>query len=899
MSVTIRSLTVEYRDRPTGIDALHPRLGWVAEAVMEEGASARAETASRKQSAYRILVGSSRERLQNDQGDLWDTGKAAGDQSIHIRYGGLPLVSARTYYWKVMVWDQLDAPSAWSDVGSWSMGLLDPGEWSGEWIGRTVPAQQELPPSPYLRKTFRLKRDMARATVYATALGVYELHVNGARVGDAYFAPGWTDYAKRVQYQAYDVTDRLQEGDNAVGAILGTGWYAGQVGMMDRATYGVSPCLLLQIIVEYRDGSRDTICTDSSWRMATGGIVYSDMIKGESYDLRLLEPGWDEAPFDDASWRPVEVFPPYAGQLVAQVDPPIRVTERLQPIGMRRTAAGTCIYDMGQNMVGWVELVASGAAGTEIAVSYAEMLNPDGTLYTDNLRKAVQRNSYVLAGSGAERLQPHFTFHGFRYVEVSGYPGEAGPETITGHVVHSDIAPAGRYETSDAMINRLFSNISWGQRGNYISVPTDCPQRDERLGWTGDAQIFIRTGAYNRNVANFFKKYMHDIADAQRRDGAFPDVAPDAGWHEWKMRDKLKWYAPDNAGWGDAGVIIPWTVYLMYGDTDILQAHYTAMRRWIDYCERLTVGLIRPGYANYADWLAVGGPDTPKDVLSTQYFAYSASLFARIAGILGHSEDASRYADLYGRINQAFNERFVREDGRIEGDTQTVYVLALYFGMVAGARKDAAAARLGKLIRANGNRLTTGFLGVGYLLPVLSDHGMDDLAYALLHQEEFPSWLYSVKHGATTIWERWDGWTEENGFQTPSMNSFNHYSLGSVGEWMYRYSAGIDSDPTRPGFKHIVLRPRAGGKLTFVRASYESMYGLIESHWRDEGEFRIYEAAIPFNTTATMILPDPAIEVSGSAISPEADAFEAVNGEYRYRLAAGRYLFRTRRKAEE
>lgn len=883
MSIRIIDCKMEYAVRPLGLDCPAPRLFWKLEA---------GETRSAVQTAYRILVASSPGKLEQDDGDLWDTGKTASSESAHIRYEGLPLQADTAYYWKVRVWDGDDQPSGWSETASWSMGLLARADYKALWIGRKSEPEADLQPSPYLRKCFRVKGEVRRAAVYATALGLYELRLDGNRLSHP-FVPGWTDYNVRVQVQAYDVTEALTKGEHAFGVRLGDGWYSGTVGFLGKAVYGERPFFMLQMHVDYVDGTRETLITDGSWRTARGGIDYSDMILGEAFDARKEPVGWDRPGFDDSGWELPDIRPGYNGFLTATLEPPVRVTEVRKPVSVRKTEKGTYIYDMGQNMVGWTELRAAGPAGTRITVSHAEMLNPDGSLYLDNLRVASQMDHFTLSGEGEERFEPHFTFHGFRYAELIGYLGEADLDTLTGKVVHSDTPPAGQLATSDPMVNRLYANITWGQRGNFLSVPTDCPQRDERLGWTGDAQIFARTASYNMDVSRFFTKYMQDIIDCQQPSGAFTDVAPDAGWIRYKMwSTRLNWFAPDNAGWGDAGVVIPWTLYLMYGDRTILENHYEAMVRWVRYLQAMSDGLIRPDYANYGDWLSIGA-DTPNEVLATAYFAYSAKLLSRIACVLGRSRDQAEYERLFRDIAAAFRGAFQDPaTGIIRGETQTVYVLALQFGLLTEEGAKQAARHLAEDIRKRGNRLSTGFLGVGYLLPALSDNGYSDLAYTLLTQEAFPSWMYSIKHGATTIWERWDGWTEEHGFQTPQMNSFNHYSLGSVGEWMFRYMAGIEADPACPGFKHAIIRPVPGGRLRQVQASYESVYGTVSVEWSlsNEGAFRL-EVRVPANTAATVHVPGAEAGVRPDD-APYAEPDPADPGIYR--VGSGTYVFHSR-----
>lgn len=889
MTISVTGCRTEYLDNPLGLDVRQPRLFWKLES----------EAIAAMQSAYQILVASARELLDQDTGDMWDSGRTAGSDSAHRVYGGAALQAECTYYWKVRVWDEQGRVSPWSEPAFWSMGILARRGWRAKWIGRKAETGVNLQPSPFFRKEFELKSNVKRAMVYATALGLYDLRLNGDRIGDL-FAPGWTDYETRVQIQTYDITDKVAEGANAIGVILGAGWYAGTVGFIADKIYGERPFLSLQMTVEYEDGTKERIITDGSWKTARGPIDYSDMILGESYDAARELTGWDRAGYADAGWEEPDIRPGYNGLLTAAMEPPVRITKTMRPLSLRKTEAGTYIYDMGQNMVGWTELKVTGERGTRVTLSHAEMLSPDGSLYLDNLRVAVQQDHYTLRGGGEERYEPHFTFHGFRYVELTGYPGEPDLDTITGKVIHSDTPVTGRLETSDPMVNQLYSNITWGQRGNFLSVPTDCPQRDERLGWTGDAQIFARTASYNMDVSRFFNKFMWDMIDAQQPSGAFTDVAPDAGWIRYKMwSTRLDWFAPDNAGWGDAGVVIPWTLYLMYGDIRVLETHYEAMVRWVEYLESMTDGLIRPDYANYGDWLSIGA-DTPNDVLATAYFAYSTKLLAAISGVLGKYADQERFGHLFAAIAGAFREAFVAEDGRIQGDTQTVYVLALQFGLLTPELQKLAVHHLVQDIEGRGSRLSTGFLGVGYLLPVLTDHRQLDVAYSLLTQEEFPSWLYSIKHGATTIWERWDGWTEENGFQTPEMNSFNHYSLGSVGEWMFRYMAGLEADPEQPGFKHAIIRPQPGGKITSVRAAYDSLYGSHKVEWElaDGGEFRL-TVNVPANTTATVYLPGSGgeIETAGhkQVVSVQAAAAGAEEKKAgAFHIGSGTYVFTSR-----
>jgi alpha-L-rhamnosidase len=833
--LTPNRLTCELRSDPRGIDAPRPRLGWIVESP-ERG---------QRQTAYQILVAERASDLMTGNAKLWDSERIESAQTVSVPYDGTELSSGQRCFWSVRVWDRDGQVSEWSAPSQWQMGLLQFSDWQGHWISADTPRDvlQEdliLPPPACLQKKFSLSELPAQATVFVTARGVYELTLNGKCVGDAVLAPGWTDYTKRIAYQTYDVTALLRHGENTLGVTLGDGWYCGYVGFGNqRDHYGTTPELLLQMDMEREDGQRESLVTDSSWEAAIGPIVYSDMLMGEKYDARLVP----------TNWHSVQVGKEPEAQvaLVAQHDPPVRVTQDLTPQAMTEPTPGTSLFDMGQNMVGWVRLMIEAPPGTEIRLRFAEILNPDGTIYTMNLRAARATDTYICAGTGVETWEPHFTFHGFRYVEVTGWPGTPPLKAVTGRVVQSDIPEVGDFECSNAMVNQLQRNIVWGQRGNFLSIPTDCPQRDERLGWMGDAQIFVRTATCNNDVLAFFEKWMQDVVDAQSAEGGFPDVAP-----------RLVDLADGAPAWGDAGVIVPWTIYQVSGDPEILRRHYGAISRWIEYLDSVNPdGLWKQRRNNdFGDWLSIDA-DTPKDVLATAYFAYDASLMAQIASVLGHQADAIRHEQLFNKIKEAFLQAYVTEDGRIQGETQTCYVLALRFGLLPEALRPLAAKHLVRDVAAKNGHLSTGFVGVGYLCPVLTEMGYNDVAYQLLLNDTFPSWGYSIWQGATTIWERWDGWTREKGFQDPGMNSFNHYSLGSVGEWLYRSVAGIDLDPKEPGFAHILIHPHPGPGLASARAEYHSIRGRIVSDWKTHDGGMNLSVTIPANTTGTVFVPAP------------------------------------------
>jgi alpha-L-rhamnosidase len=771
-------------------------------------------------------------------------------------------------------------------VAGWHKSGCDDKEWAGatEVQGpgpvddRNVVSSQPQP-SPLLRKSFTLSAVPKRARVYVTALGLYELRINGRRVGRDCLSPEWTDYTKRVQYQAYDVTGFLRPGENVIGAMLGDGWFAGQVAWIQRGKtgYGLSvPRLLVQLHADDQ-----IVATDETWKATRGPITYSDLLGGETYDARLEQEGWDKAGFEDASWQAASVIEDGKKRaMVAQLSERVQVTQQLKPVSVKEIQPGAFLFDMGQNMVGWVRIRAKAPAGTEVKIRHAEILTPEGALYTENLRTAKATDRYIFKGSGEEVFEPRFTFHGFRYVEVSGVK----PEEIVGCVAHSAMPRTGTFECSNDWINKLQSNIVWGQRGNFVSIPTDCPQRDERLGWMGDAQVFVRTGSYNYETAAFFTKWMVDVEDGQTPDGAFADVSP-----------RVPTLPADGApAWGDAGVIVPWTMYEVYGDTRILSRHYSAMARWVEHISKNNpnhLWIKRTGN-NYGDWIppfpfTKGEGKTIKDACATAWYANSVRLMGKIATALGKSDDAKMYWDLFEKITAAFNAAYVREDGRIKGDWQTCYVLALRFELLPVEKRAAAAKHLvADIMEKRGGHLSVGFMGAPHLMPVLTEAGYVDVNYKLLLNDDYPSWIYPIKEGgATTIWERWDGW-KDGKFQNPSMNSFNHYAYGSVGEWIYSTVAGIDL--AAPGYKKIVIRPRPGGGMMWARGEYESMYGKIASSWKWDGEKLTLDVVIPANTTATVWVPGKkASERTGEGVQ----FLRAEAGCQVFQLGSGSYRF--------
>jgi alpha-L-rhamnosidase len=847
MALIISNLSCEYRINPVGIDMPQPRLSWQLDG----------EQRGTRQTAYRILV----DLFEDGFGDtmLWDSGRIPSDRSIQVPYNGPRLLSGQRVYWKVMVWDaagrEVKSPTAW-----WEMGLLERSDWQAEWVGAPFAGgPRTSSPVPYLRKEFKCAKQVVSARLYATAIGLYEYYLNGARVGDALLAPGWTDYNKHIQYQVYDVSDLIQPGTNTCGAMLGDGWGVGHIAWVGRQRYADRPQLLAQIALAYSDGSKEIVATDHSWKVTQSPILESDMLMGESYDARRELSDWCKPGYDDSSWWPVEVLEGTGAVLVATNGPAVKRQEELQPVTIHEIpdfVNRRWIFDLGQNMVGRVRLRVRGERGTTVTIRYAEVLNPDGTLYTANLRTARNTDHYTLKGGGDEVWEPHFLFHGFRYVELLGFPGTPTKGTVIGIVIHSDMPPTGTFECSDPMINQLQHNIIWGQKGNFVDVPTDCPQRDERLGWTGDAQVFIRTAAYNMNVAGFFTKWTRDLEDAQYPDGAYPAVAPNPS--AWSIGD-------GGPAWADSGVICPWTIYQCYGDIELLKARYDSMKRFMAFLSETSKNGLRcyaeyTGWPGFGDWLALDGSDgreggTSKELIGTAFFAYSSQLMARIARILGMDEDAESYDNLSRQVRQAFIKRFVLPDGTLEGETQSSYVLALHFNLLPIDLRSRAVAELVRNIKGRENHLSTGFVGTPYINWVLSEGGHLETAYTLLKQTTWPSWLYSVTQGATTIWERWDGWTHDKGFQDPGMNSFNHYAYGAVGAWMYAVIGGIDLDPQQPGYKHILMHPQPGGGITQAKASLLSPYGMIRSEWSLKNDVFDWQITVPANASATIYIP--------------------------------------------
>ena len=832
MPLRLTDLRTEHLVNPLGLDETAPRFSWKL-ADPRPGAA---------QLAYQLEVSAAGTVI-------WDSRRIDDDNSVLVPYAGPALQPHTRYHWRLRIWDHTGTVSAWSSPAWFETGFLNPlAPWpAAEWIHRPLPAAPAARPAVHLRQSFRLPSAPLEARLYITARGLFEPHVNGTRIGNDHLTPGWTDYRHRLEYLAYDVTAQLGAGDNTLEALLADGWYCGYFGFrVQRDNYGKDPALLASLRLVLADGSIHWIGTDSSWKTALGPVLDADLYNGESFDARRAPKAWQPARF--------LAFPPLP--LTAKAFGRVRTTEELKTIALTQPARGRHIFDLGQNLVGNIRLRLRAPRGTRITIRYAEMLEADGTLYTANYRAAKSTDTYVCSGDGIETYEPRFTFHGFRYVELSGLPRKPRPDAVTGLVWHTDMDPTGTFTCSDPLINQLQSNIRWGQRGNFLELPTDCPQRDERLGWTGDAQVFIPTAAFNYDVASFFRKWTRDLADGQHPSGAYPDTAPDIFYNIWPAN------AGGNAAWAEAGIICPWVVYQKFGDTRILAENYPAMTRYVAYLEKTSDHLIRPD-TNYGDWLSPEAtkPEwaaTPCDLIGTAYFARAAELLAKIAAVLGRPADARRYAKLHARILTAFNRHYVTADTRLAGDTQTAYLLALAFDLLPAKKRPAALAHLERTLKRRNDHLCTGFVGTPLLCPVLTRFGRTDLAYKLLFNDAYPSWLFPVKNGATTMWERWNSWTPEKGFGDAGMNSFNHYAYGAIGEWLYDTVAGIRE--LAPGFKKILLRPIPHEKLTHASASLNTPHGVVSSKWRRTRRTFTWTVVVPPNTTAVAVPPSASLD---------------------------------------
>jgi alpha-L-rhamnosidase len=851
-ATTIADVRFEHCADAFGIGTATPRLSWIVQTAV----------AGWRQAGYELEAEGPVGRTHEQ------TGRVESDESVLVPWPFAPLQSRERRTIRVRAWGVDGQASAWSEPAIVEAGLLHPGDWTARFVTPDWDEDLSAPqPAPLLRHTFEVRPDVTQARLYVTALGVYEAQINGAAVGDHVLTPGWTSYNHRLRYQTFDVTAMLREGRNALGAMLGDGWFRGRLGFNGgrRNIYGERLALLAQLEIGYADGTTERVVTDETWRAITGPIRASDIYDGETYDARLERPGWSTAEHDDGDWSGVRTIERDLTTLVAPSGPPVRRVEEVAPVAITTSPSGKTIVDFGQNLVGRLRIATRGAAGQTITLRHAEVLE-HGELGTRPLRLAAATDRYTLGGDGPKTWEPRFTFHGFRYAEVEGWPGELRPEDLRAVVCHSDMARTGWFTCSDPLINRLHENIVWSMRGNFLDVPTDCPQRDERLGWTGDIQVFSPTATFLYDSAGFLQSWLADLAAEQADAG---DVVP------FVVPNVLPGTPPPTAAWGDAAVIVPWVLYQRYGDSGILEQQFDSMRSWVDLVAGVAGErrLWNRGF-QFGDWLDPAAPPdrpgaarTDANLVATAYLARSAELLSQAAGILGRSDDEAKYRALAAEVREAFGNEYATPNGRLMSDTTTAYTLAIAFGLLRDQnQRRYAATRLAELVRDSRYCISTGFVGTPLICDALCSAGEYDAAFRLLTQRDCPSWLYPVTMDATTIWERWDSMLPDGSINPGEMTSFNHYALGAVADWLHRTIAGLA--PAATGYRRLDIRPRPGGGLTNARARHRTPYGIAECAWELVGEQMVVEVVVPPNTTATVALPGgdgPPIEVGAGA----------------------------------
>jgi alpha-L-rhamnosidase len=828
------NLRCEYLKNPLGIDVRQPRFAWVLTHTQR----------GQKQTAYQILVGSSPQFLNQGKADQWDSGKTASDNSTQVVFNGKPLESGHTYYWKVRYWDNDGNASEYSRPASFEMGLLSPDDWKGQWIGG----------ANLLRKEITLNGKVVRARAYVTALGYYELRINGEKVGCNVLDPAWTTYPVRVLYSTYDITAQMRTGKNALGAMLGGGWATLQ-GSGFRAPYK-QPALLLQVNIELADGKTVAVASDRTWKVTPGPIISDSVWDGEIYDARRDLPGWDSPGFDESSWSAAETLEGSKGILSAQMMPPIRVIDSIVPVAMTSPRPGMAVYDMGQNFSGWAELHVHGPRGTEVHLRFAELLYDDGTINRENLGVAKSRDVYILRGEGEETFHPHFTYHGFRYVEVTGFPGTPSLDSLRGRAVHTAVESTGSFMASKPILNQLHKIIRWSDLTNLHSVPTDCDQRDERQGWMGDAQTSAEGMTLNFNMAAFYTNFVRDIHDVQGPDGTVTDTVP----HRFGQR-------PADPAWGTAYPVICWTVYEKYGDRRILEENYEGLKKYVEFLHtRAPDNVLR--YSYYGDWVAI--EKTPGALVSDFYYYYDTLLLAKMAGVLGNSADMATYTQLAAQIKDAFNHEFfdVKTDNYANG-SQTANAMPLFLDMVPRDHRGAVEKNLvDNIVYGHDTHLTTGFIGLRYVMPVLTGSGNtevenatgnSDLAYDLATQTTYPSWGYMLANGATTLWEIWQN---KSG---PAMNSHDHHMMGSVDAWLYEALGGINAEAENAGYRHFRIEPQIVRDLTWVNSTVGTVRGDITSTWTHAPGAVTLDVDIPVNSTASVSIPQD-VEMTGIVV---------------------------------
>ncbi|MDR1287738.1 MAG: glycoside hydrolase family 78 protein [Treponema sp.] len=877
-------LRCEYRTNPVGVCTARPRFSWRLDC----------DKKNVLQTAYSIEA--------SGDGDfsapLWQSGKISSARSILVPWKGSPLASSSRYYWRVKIFDNHGEESPWSETASFETSLLSPEDWKTGTGGAVFISGEDenagqSSAGVLLRKEFNLSKEVASAVLYAAARGIYTAFCNGSRAGDEVLSPGFTEYASRILFSAYDVGDLLVKGENALGFLVGPGWYKGDLAswLGKRNVFGARTAVIAQLRIKYADGTAETIVTDDSWTFAASPVIYSEIYHGETYDARLEQPGWDRGGFNGSGWNPVYTESADTGMLKPHDGLPVKEKEFFKPLSLVKTPRGETVLDFGQNISGWVRFTVRGKAGDRVKIRHAEILDAEGNFYTENLRSARQTVEYILKGGPAETYSPYCTFQGFRYIAVDEYPGEINREDFTAAAIYSDMRPSGRFECSYPRLNQFISNVRWSMKDNFVDIPTDCPQRDERLGWTGDAQIFARSACFLMETAPFFRKWLRDLAASQLSDGQVPHVVPDVLKDISKKDGKIHQDAGATA-WADAAVVIPWTMYLYYGDRDILEEQYPSMKKWVEYVRGVAEnGLLFNTGFHFGDWVALDAKEgsyfgaTPNDLTATAWYAYSAEILSKAAGVLGLADDAKTYGKLREDIGEAYRKEFFTPNGRLAARTQTAHILSLFFGLTPEEYRSRTLETLVSLIAENGNHLTTGFVGTPFVCRVLADNGRLDLAYELLLKEDFPSWLYQVTKGATTIWEHWDGLKPDGTMWSPDMNSFNHYAYGAVADWVFSAVGGLDTDPEKPAFARSVIRPLPGGAISWAETSLETGYGPVSVRWEITGGNITVSVKVPHNSSALLVLPG----TEGGTIGGK--VFTKTKGGAETELGSGTYAF--------
>jgi alpha-L-rhamnosidase len=883
------NLRCELLTNPLGIDSPVPHLSWMS----------TSQQINERQTAYHILVASSKENLEADNGNIWDSKIIKSDKSIHIPYEGDELTTGMECYWKVKVWDKEGNESEWSETGYWSMGIMNDKDWKAKWIGLEKPVGNDDPDaehtklsSRYLRKEFKAENKIRKATVYICGLGLYELYLNGKRIGNQVLSPGQTQFNKRCLYVTYDVTDMLSAGNNAIGVILGNGRFFpmrhNEPTIMEGFGY---PRLLFQLDIQYFDGSTGQIVSDDSWKLTTDGpITENNEYDGEKYDARKEMPGWNQSGFNDSNWRKVEIVDNPSEKLSAQMNEPIRITQTIQPIGLKEVKPDVFIFDMGQNMVGWIELKVEGEAGSQVKMRFSEALQKDGSLYLDNIRSADVTDIYTCKGKGTEIWEPRFTYHGFRFVEMTGFPGIPDLNTITGKVVHDDVKPAGTFECSVNMVNKIFQNGVWGIRGNYRSFPTDCPQRDERMAWLGDRATGSRGESYIFDISKLYAKWIRDIGDAQLESGSISDVSP----AYWKLYN-------DNITWDGTPIMLANMLYEQYGDEKVIQQSYSYLKKWYDYMVNSYYDKGIMPRDSYGDWCVP--PEEPEvihskdpkrltsgEFIGTAFFIHMSDVMKKFALILDKDNDAKYFADLESSMIKAFNEQFLDTDsGTYGNNSATSNVIVLAFNLVPDTLRDKMVSNLiQKIEEQHKGHMPVGLVGAEFIMRTLTEVGYPDVALRFATQTDYPSWGYMAEQGATTIWELWNGNTAD-----PAMNSRNHVMLlGDFNIWLFENLAGIK--PIKPAFKEIEMKPVLVEGLDFVEATHNCPYGIIKSSWNKTNHKFNWHIHIPANTNAKVHIPadkENDVKINGIKLSKcvDVEISEISNGYVVINCGSGEY----------